>query len=452
MTSCGSCGYQAHRWFGRCPECGAWSSATAAGAHDALAVTSLAATGDGEVDRIPTTMPELDRVLGGGLVLGETVLLAGEPGIGKSTLILQMIDALTRSGKTALLVSGEESLKQVALRGARLGLDLASTRVAAGTEVDAIVAAAQAEQPDVLVVDSVQTLTVAALDQLPGSVTQVRESAGRLLRFGKGSGVALVLVGHVTKEGAVAGPKTLEHMVDAVLSLEGERSGALRLLRASKNRFGSCEETGVFVMDERGLQPVADPSALFLADRRVGVPGSAVFPALEGTRPVLFEIQALVTRSESAQLRRTALGVDGKRLALLAAVLSDRAEIRLHGRDVFVAASGGSVVREPAGDLALCLALWSAASGTPLDPALVAIGEVGLGGEVRRVPGIDRRLSEALRLGFRRALMPAGDARVPRGLHAEVVTDLRAAFEAARGGSSMPPVDRGREEPHVILG
>ena len=414
---CSDCGHVAHRWFGRCPACSAWSTATtpeAAEAGEAL-VVSLDSSVD-TAERFPTGAPEVDRVLGGGLVPGEVVLLAGEPGIGKSTLVLQLIDSLVGAGLPTLLITGEESLGQVALRAERLGIDTGKVRAAAASSLDTILASARAERPGVLVVDSIQTVADESLDQSAGSPTQVRESAAGLMRFAKSNATALILVGHVTKDGSVAGPKTLEHIVDCVLTLEGERSGSVRLLRAVKNRFGSCEETGVFVMAEHGLEAVVDPSAMLLADRCHGVAGSVVFPGLEGTRPVLMEAQALVAENKSPQPRRVAHGFDSKRLALLLGVLQQRAGRSFVERDVFVGAAGGLAVREPAADLAFALALASAHADRAVPSDVVVFGEVGLGGEVRRVPGSERRLMEAARLGFRTAIVPRGQERVPRGL------------------------------------
>ena len=379
--------------------------------------------------RWPTGIAEVDRVLGGGIVRGSVCLLAGEPGVGKSTLVLQVLEGLTRAGRRCLLVTGEESLDQAGMRARRLGLGLGSLRAAAATSLQAVLEAAGSERPEVIVVDSVQTLRDASLEQAPGSVVQVRECAARLVAFAKAEGTAIVLVGHVTKDGSVAGPKVLEHVVDAVLTLEGERSGALRLIRASKNRFGSCEETGVFSMTARGLEGVSDPSAMLLADRKPGAAGSIVFPALEGSRPLLVELQALVVESQLAQPRRVAIGVDARRLSLLLGIMSQR-DGSLARRDVFCAAAGGVAVREPAADLALCLAIHSAERGACMPDDLVAIGEVGLAGEVRRVPGLDRRLSEAARLGFRTALVAAGKPRRAEGITTVPVRDLPAAISA----------------------
>jgi DNA repair protein RadA/Sms len=411
---------------------------TAVGSTPAVKVTTLG-DNQSDVERFSTGLIEVDRVLGGGLVLGGVTLLAGEPGIGKSTLVLQLVDGLHRSNRRALLITGEESIGQVALRAARLGVERDRLRAAATASLADVLALAAAEQPDVLVVDSVQTLENAELDQSPGSVVQVRECASALVRYAKVSGTCVILVGHVTKDGTVAGPKTLEHIVDSVLALEGERTGTVRLLRATKNRFGSCDETGVFTMGERGLEAVGDPSAMLLADRRTGVSGSVVFCGLEGTRPVLVEIQSLVAEGSPPNIRRVPIGVDARRLALLVGVLHSRAELDLSKRDLFVAAAGGFVIREPAADLPLCLAIHSAARGRAVAEDLVAIGEVGLGGEIRRVPGLPRRLAEAARLGFRRALVPRGTKSAVPGLEVIEVTDVGHAlhFELDEGAANV---------------
>jgi len=432
VHSCTACGFSSPRWFGRCPGCGEWSSAAEVNRTDgssAVVVTTLADTNN-EVERFSTGLAEVDRVLGGGLVAGGVSLLAGEPGIGKSTLVLQLIDGLVRSHRSALLITGEESIGQVALRATRLGVARDRFRAAATSSLIDVLALAGSERPDVLVVDSVQTLENAELDQSPGSVVQVRECTAALVRYAKATGTCVILVGHVTKEGTVAGPKTLEHIVDSVLALEGERTGTVRLLRATKNRFGSCDETGVFTMGERGLEAVGDPSAMLLADRRTGVPGSVVFSGLEGTRPVLVELQSLVVDGSPPNVRRVPIGVDAKRLALLVGVLNSRVELDLSSKDLFVAAAGGFVVREPAADLPLCLALNSAARNKCVADDVVAIGEVGLGGEVRRVPGLQRRLAEAARLGFRRALVPRGPTPAVSRLEIIEVADVGHALLA----------------------
>ena len=402
--------------------------ATASGGAEVLEVTSLAAPG-ATPDRFSSGLSQVDRVLGGGVVPGGVVLLSGEPGIGKSTLVLQLIDGVLAQGRRSLLVTGEESVGQVSLRARRLGVPLDRFEVAVSSSLTAIVSASERMTPDLLVVDSIQTIQDPKLDQPAGSVTQVRECAAALVRHAKSSGTAVVLVGHVTKEGAVAGPKTLEHVVDAVVALEGERAGALRLLRASKNRFGSCEETGVFTMGQRGLEAVEDPSAMFLADRPSDVSGSVVFPGLEGTRPILVEIQALVSKSNLPQPRRVPLGVDARRLSLLIGVLHGRVQLVVDQHDVFVAAAGGLSVTEPGADLAVCLSLHSALRNVPIAGGVVAFGEVGLGGEVRRVPGGERRLAEAARLGFRTAVVPRG-LRMGSPIEVIEVADLSSALRA----------------------
>ncbi len=379
------------------------------------------------VPRTSSGNPEVDRVLGGGFVAGEVVLLAGEPGVGKSTLVLQMLAGVAAAGPSVLLATGEESLTQVGLRAARLGVDGAAIAAVAEASLPAILGASAAEAPRLLVVDSIQTVEDPALDQPAGSIVQVRECAAALARHAKATQTVVVLVGHVTKEGTVAGPRTLEHLVDAVISLEGDRSATLRLLRASKNRFGSCEETGVFVMERDGLAVVPDPSSMLLADRCPGVSGSIVFPGLEGSRPVLVELQALTTSSDLAQPRRVALGVDARRLSMLTGVL-EKAGTRVAKRDLFASAAGGLAVKEPAADLALCLAVQSAVADVPVDERTVAFGEVGLGGEIRRVPGTERRLAEAARLGFRRAIVPRHASVDDPGIELLHAAGLRDAF------------------------
>jgi DNA repair protein RadA/Sms len=435
---CTECGRSAQKWFGRCPDCGGWSTAASpSGALDEGCVTSLSTLEEG-LQRWPTGVAEVDRVLGGGLVPGSVVLLAGEPGIGKSTLVLQLLDGVLASGRSSLLVTGEESSGQVALRARRLGVARERFRIAPTTSLDAARAGAETESAEVLVVDSIQTLENSDLDHAPGSVVQVRECAAALVRFAKSTGTAVVIVGHVTKEGTVAGPKTLEHIVDAVLALEGERTGTLRLLRSTKNRFGSCDETGVFTMGEKGLDAVGDPSAMLLADRQPGVSGSVVFPSLEGTRPMLVEVQALLNESDLPHPRRVAIGLDARRLALLLGVLAKRAEIKVAKLDIFVAAAGGIIVREPASDLALAIALYSAAREVSVCDSLVAIGEVGLGGELRRVPGMERRLAESARLGFTQAIVPRGTKDAPKGIELLQASDLREALRLALAPTSEP--------------
>jgi DNA repair protein RadA/Sms len=428
---CTSCAHESPRWFGRCPSCGGWSTAAApaAAAAPTPAIATLAAPAE-PARRTSTGNDEVDRVLGGGFVPGEVVLLAGEPGVGKSTLVLQVLAGVAAAGGRTLLVTGEESLAQVGLRAARLGIDGDPIAAAAEATLPAILGACAVHRPDLLVVDSIQTVEDPGLEQPAGSVVQVRECAAALARHAKATQTVVVLVGHVTKDGSVAGPRTLEHLVDAVVSLEGDRSASLRLLRASKNRFGSCEETGVFTMERDGLAVVPDPSSMFLADRCAGVAGSIVFPGLEGSRPVLVELQALATATDLPQPRRVALGVDARRLSMLTGVL-EKAGVRVGKRDLFTSAAGGLAVKEPAADLALCLAIQSAVSDVAVDARTVAVGEVGLGGEVRRVPGTERRLAEAARLGFRRALVPRGATAEGTGLQVVRVARLHDAFATA---------------------
>jgi DNA repair protein RadA/Sms len=330
-----------------------------------------------------------------------------------------------------LLVTGEESLDQVALRAARLGIPLDRVRAIATTSFEAALATATKERPDVVVVDSIQTMEQRDLGQPAGSIVQVRECAAGLVRFAKDSGTTTVLTGHVTKEGAVAGPKVLEHVVDITLALLGERDGTIRILRAGKNRFGSCEETGVFSMTERGLEGVTDPSTMLMADRCVDVAGSAVFPGLEGSRPLLVELQALVPDAAQQLPRYHAIGLDARRLSLLIGVLKEHAKTDFKNRDVFAAAAGGIAIKEPGADLALCLALHSSITTTPLDSRLVAVGEVGLSGELRRVSGLDRRLKEAARLGFTRAIVPQGNARISSDLEICTARSVSEAFTVA---------------------
>jgi DNA repair protein RadA/Sms len=426
---CSDCGHESAKWFGRCPGCGGWSTAIEAGAAGSVpTVVSLDDAPPADRERWSTGISELDRVVGGGFVRGAAVLLAGEPGIGKSTLVLQLLDAAARAGRGPLLCTGEESLAQVAIRAGRIDADRSSLRACATASLDDVLAAATSVRPDVLVIDSIQTLEAATIDGSAGSIPQVRGCAGALVRHAKGSGTVVVLVGHVTKEGSVAGPKTLEHMVDVVLTLEGERSGVLRLLRSVKNRFGPCDETGVFVMSAVGLEGVKDPSSMLLADRGSGVAGSVVFPSVEGSRVLLVEVQALVTETKAPQPRRVAIGLDARRVTLVTGAAAKHAGMQLAGHDLFVAAAGGITVHEPAADLAIALALRSAWTGSPAGHDLVAIGEVGLGGEIRRVPGIDRRLGEAARLGFGRAVAPR-DACPRPSIDVVNATSLGSAFK-----------------------
>jgi DNA repair protein RadA/Sms len=378
--------------------------------------------------RAPTGIAELDRVLGGGIVPGAAILLYGDPGAGKSTLATQLMAGIARGGRTALLVSGEESARQVALRAQRLNADLGDIRIASSRSLPAVVATTTAEGPDLLVVDSIQTLEDPRFEQTAGSVVQVRECAASLVGLAKTAGVSVVVIGHVTKDGTVAGPRTLEHVVDVVLSLEGDRDQTLRLLRATKNRFGPCDETGVFAMTKAGLRGVADPSSMLLEDRAEGMSGSCVFPGTQGSRPMLIEVQALVSPNDSMQPRRVAMGIEQRRLALLLGILAKSVQLKVGKDDVFVSAAGGIAIREPAADLAVCLAIYSAKNDLAVPAKTVAMGEVGLGGEVRRVPNVERRLYEARRMGFLDAIVPRGVDSAPEGMRLRSVRHVGDAL------------------------
>ncbi|MDQ1426728.1 MAG: hypothetical protein QOK39_204 [Acidimicrobiaceae bacterium] len=421
---CSECGATAPRWAGRCPTCYQWNTLAEEAVETSAAVAQVVVAGSGplplfEVDSEAagprsTGVGELDRVLGGGLVPGSVTLIGGEPGIGKSTLLLQAVIQMADQGLRALVVCAEESTQQVKRRALRLGPLPAGVWVIADTSLAAVRAAVDLVSPDVLVADSIQTLFDPEVESSPGSVSQVRACTLGLVELSKSHGLATVIVGHVTKEGTLAGPRLLEHMVDTVLSFEGERHHALRLLRAIKHRFGATGELGLFEMTDGGLRSVPDPSGLFLGDRRGGSPGSVVFAAMEGHRPLLVEIQALVAGSNLVMPRRSASGLDGGRLALQIAVLGERAGVNLSGQEVYVSAVGGVRVNEPGADLATSLALASAACNIALADDLVACGEVGLAGELRQVAHMPRRLAEAARLGFRQALVPLS-AEVPIG-------------------------------------
>ena len=427
VHTCDDCGFGSPRWFGRCPDCGSWNGSSERTATGSPAPTVALSDVDTADDRIASGSAEIDRVAGGGLVRGSVSLLAGHPGIGKSTLLLQLLGGVAERGLPALLVSAEESLPQVARRAARLSIPMDRVRAVATTSLRDALEAAAGDRPGLVVVDSIQAVADEDVEGSAGSLNQVRGCAARLIRYAKETGAVVVVVGHVTKEGTVAGPKALEHAVDAVLELEGDRSGSMRLLRAVKNRFGSCDETGVFTMTAAGLEVVVDPSAMLLEDRARGAIGSVVFPAMQGSRPLLIEMQALVTKSSLSQPRRVAIGVDPKRVALLLGVLA-KDDVIPKDHDVFVAAAGGVVVKEPAADLAISLALASAAFGVPVDPRTAAVGEVGLSGEVRRVPNVPRRLIEAARLGFARAFVPRGLATQDLGLETIEAVDVGRAF------------------------
>ena len=424
---CSECGADHNKWQGQCGECGAWNTLSEivvepanaakanaratgyAGRVDAARIVDLKQVGQAEEVRVGTGIGELDRVLGGGLVEGSVVLVGGDPGIGKSTLLLQALAAMGRR-LPALYVTGEESLAQVAGRATRLGLDVEGVQALAETGVEKILAQAAQAKPKLIVADSVQTLWSELLTAAPGSVSQVRESAARLVRYAKETGTSVFLVGHVTKEGGIAGPRVLEHMVDAVLYFEGEAGSRFRVLRAFKNRFGAVNELGVFAMSDKGLKEVPNPSAIFLSGANGPTPGSAVMVTREGTRPLLVEVQALVDQSPLANPRRVTLGLEQNRLAMLLAVLHRHGGVGVYDQDVFVNVVGGIRVQETAADLPVLLAVLSSLRDRPLPDKTVAFGEVGLSGEIRPVPNGEERLKEAATHGFRRAIVPKANA------------------------------------------
>jgi len=443
---CSECGGTAPKWQGQCPHCAAWNTLvetveearSGPGRFPALAPSQPIVTLDEvpvvSIARIPTGIDEFDRVLGGGLVEGSVVLIGGDPGIGKSTLLLQTLVALS-AAREVLYVSGEESVSQVALRAHRMGAESARMPLMAEIELERIVAAIESRRPAVVVIDSIQTLYSSQLQSVPGSVAQVRECAAQLTRLSKQLGVAVVMIGHVTKEGTLAGPRVLEHMVDTVLYFEGDSHSSYRLVRAFKNRFGAVNELGVFAMTDRGLRGVANPSALFLSTHATGVPGSCVNVTQEGTRPLLVEIQALVDTAHVPNPRRLSVGLEHNRLAMLLAVLHRHAGIACYDQDVFVNAVGGVRVSEPAADLAVLLAIVSSLKNRPLPRGVAAFGEVGLAGEIRPAPRGQERLREAAKLGFSRVLVPRGNAprRPIEGIEAVALDRVDQALEAAWG-------------------
>ena len=417
---CTECGWTTVRWVGRCGECQAWGSVVEAGAPRLtdikVAAPTRRATPIAEVDpdaatRVRTGVGELDRVLGDGLVPGAVVLLAGEPGVGKSTLLLEVAAQWAKAGRTTLYVTGEESAAQVRLRAGRTDALADQLYLAAETDLGTVLGHVEEVRPSLLVVDSVQTVGTAEADGSPGGVTQVREVTGALVRMAKQRGMAVIIIGHVTKDGAIAGPRLLEHLVDVVLAFEGDRHSGFRLVRATKNRFGPADEVGCFEMAEDGIVQVPDPSGLFTSRHEEPVPGTCVTVTMEGRRPLLAELQALAGKSPLQLPRRTMHGVDSGRLAMVLAVLERRAGITLHDHDVYVSTVGGARVVDPSADLAAAVAIASSAQEVQLAQRCVVIGEVGLAGELRRVPGLDRRLAEAARLGFSEAVVPS-DSRL----------------------------------------
>jgi DNA repair protein RadA/Sms len=454
--TCQNCGAVYNRWQGKCESCGEWNS---------IAEEGAVATGPGRAGRkgrvfalepltgathdsprLPSRVPELDRVTGGGFVRGSVLLMAGDPGIGKSTLLIQAAAALARAGHRTIYISGEEAVAQVRLRADRLGLTDAAVELASETSVEDIVAtASQGKTPRLIIIDSIQTMWTDAVDSAPGTVTQVRGAAQALIRFAKRSGAAVILVGHVTKDGQIAGPRVVEHMVDAVLSFEGEGSHQFRILRAVKNRFGPTDEIGVFEMTGSGLREVPNPSELFLSERDLGSPGTVVFAGIEGTRPLLVEIQALVAPTSLGTPRRSVVGWDSSRLSMVLAVLEAHCGVKLGGHDVYLNVAGGLRIQEPAADLAAAAALVSSLAGASLPAEAVYFGEVSLSGAIRPVAQTAARLKEAAKLGFTRAFAPKSEAGADSGLTVGVIgnlTDLVADIAASGRRAKGPRIAR----------
>ncbi len=424
LFACQGCGFQSPKWLGRCPECGQWDSfveetvARSGGTgplRGIVPVVSSPVPIDSvdlvERPRLSTRIDELDRVLGGGLVAGSLVLIGGDPGIGKSTLMLQALHGMAAQGHKVLYVSGEESVQQLSLRSRRLAASAPLLLVVSEIDLDAILAMTEKNAPDVLVIDSIQTMYSPDLTSAPGSVSQVRESAMRLMLNAKKSDIPTMLVGHVTKDGAIAGPKLLEHMVDTVLYFEGDRNHVFRILRTVKNRFGSTNEIGVFEMQAGGLMQVPNPSAVFLSERPDNAPGSVVTASMEGTRPILVELQALASSTHLGTPRRTVLGLDQHRVALLVAVMEKKLGLHLNGHDIFMNVAGGVKIEEPAVDLGVLAAIASSFLDKPVPFATLVLGEVGLAGEVRAIGNVETRLMEARKMGFQRCLVPAGNLK-----------------------------------------
>jgi DNA repair protein RadA/Sms len=445
LYACQECGNQSAKWLGRCPECGNWntyveeqvraqpphSRASPRVAGSTARPLPLAEVQFATANRLPLRIRELHQVLGGGIVPGSLVLVGGDPGIGKSTLLLQLADEVARAFGPVVYVSGEESVQQLKLRAQRLGIPGDRLLVLAENDLESIIEHLQQVKPMLAVIDSIQTVFLEGVSSAPGSVSQVRECAGRLMLMAKSTHIPTFLVGHVNKEGAIAGPRVLEHIVDTVLYLEGERHQSFRILRSQKNRFGSTDEIGIFEMLDTGMREVVDPARAFLADGSLGETGNVVHVALEGSRPLLVELQALCSPTAFGLPRRSVNGIEVNRLHLLIAILEKRGRIALGDQDVFVNAAGGVHLTEPAADLALALAIASSRKDRPVGADCVAVGELGLSGEVRRVPQLERRLLEAHRLGFRRALIPAqGEVRAEgvKGMRLERVESIVAAM------------------------
>ncbi|WP_235928131.1 DNA repair protein RadA [Goekera deserti] len=437
---CTECGHASPKWVGRCPECQAWGSLTEVGAPSSplravhAGPVTAPARPIGQVElagarAVPTGIGEFDRVLGGGLVPGAVILVAGEPGVGKSTLLLEVAHRVAAAAGPTLVVSGEESTAQVRLRAERIGALHDQLYLAAETDLSAVITHVQDVAPTLLVLDSVQTVRSPAVEGTDGGATQVRAVASALIALAKSRGMTTILVGHVTKDGAIAGPRALEHLVDVVLSFDGERHSTLRMVRATKNRFGPADEIGCFEIGDSGVVGVPDPSHLFVSRRSAPVPGSCVTVTMEGSRPLLAEVQALVAPSGGGSPRRAVSGLDPARVAMVNAVVERRAGVKLADADVFAASVGGVRITEPAADLALALAIASAAADRPLPAGLIALGEVGLSGEIRRVGGTGRRLAEAARQGYTAALVPEDSGTGPAGMRLVPISDLGAAIQ-----------------------
>jgi DNA repair protein RadA/Sms len=447
---CSECGWETSKWVGRCGECQAWGSVAEAAApttRAAAAPVSRPAVPIGQVSVEESAfrssgVPELDRVLGGGLVPGAAILLAGEPGVGKSTLLLEVAAQTARVRRRTLYVTGEESAAQVRLRADRTGGVHDELYLAAETDLGAVLTHIEQVRPSLLVVDSIQTIGAADLEGVPGGVTQVKEVAAALIRVAKTRNITTVLVGHVTKDGSIAGPRVLEHVVDVVLAFEGDRNSRFRMVRAMKNRFGPVDEVGCFDLSHDGISAVTDPTGLFVENHQQQVPGTCVAVTMEGRRPLLAEVQALVTRTAAERPRRTTSGLDSSRVAMVLAVLQQHCNIRLHAHDVFVSTVGGARLSEPASDLAVAIALASATTGSAAPAGVAAIGEIGLAGELRRVRDLPQRIAEAARLGFRTALVPArrdGGPRTVDGMELVEVTDIASALRALEFANSSAP-------------
>ncbi|SFD56272.1 DNA repair protein RadA [Streptomyces aidingensis] len=455
---CTECGWSTAKWLGRCPECHAWGTVEEVGGAPAVRTTAAArvvnpALPIGQVDgrqvaARSTGVPELDRVLGGGLVPGAVALLAGEPGVGKSTLLLDVAAKAASAQRPTLYVTGEESAGQVRLRADRIGALDDHLFLAAETDLSAILAQLDAVRPALLIMDSVQTVASPEVDGAPGGMAQVREVAGALIRASKERAMSTILVGHVTKDGAIAGPRLLEHLVDVVLHFEGDRHARLRLVRGVKNRYGATDEVGCFELHDEGITSLADPSGLFLTRRAEPVPGTCLTVTLEGRRPLVAEVQALTVDSQIPSPRRTTSGLETSRVSMILAVLEQRGQISALGKnDIYTATVGGVRLGEPAADLAIALSLASAAGDIPLPKNLVAVGEVGLAGEVRRVTGVQRRLAEAHRLGFTHALVPADSGDVPPGMRVLEVADIGEALRVLPSAPRRSRAPRARTEP-----